>query len=110
MPFPSEKAEPAFKTEQDVLAAAKADDAFFMVYHAYCLRGRNFDNEGNVAKQRDLMKCFTLFQMVAMRAYLNFQIGKLDKPDFNPEQAARYLLDRAQKIKFVTSQMMTETD
>ena len=112
LPFPldeSKSGQKAFPDEASMFAAARADEAFFITYHAYLLGGKVF-KEGAGAKQRDIMKCFSLFQMVLLRAFIKHQASILDSKEFDASKSAKFILDRLQKLKFVTSTMIKADD
>ena len=59
------------------------------------------------------MKCWTLFQLVVIRAYMNCALKKLegqDAKEFNRGEAVSFLIDRIGRIWFATSNMMEKDD
>ena len=112
LPSPLDKSKKEIKPfteEVEIMASGRADEAFFIAYHSYSKAGKVF-HDGAGTKIRDLMKCLALFQLVSLRAFMKHCVSIVATDKFDVGKAAKFILDRLQKLKFVSSHMLKADD
>lgn len=56
------------------------------------------------------MKCLSLFQLVTLRAFMKHCVSIVSTDKFDAGKAAKFILDKLQKLKFVTAEMLLTDD
>ena len=90
----------------------ETDKAIFICYQNYSQNGASFVLQQESAGipglkkpnyrslQKDSARCYLLFLLVAVRAYVGKASDELKKGTFQAEEVGNHLLDKLQKIKF----------